>query len=336
MKIVTDTATLVIYDVSQLKHRLDDGVDWWLDLDEEIDEINKGNVLFVGLSEDGAYDIDISKEIVGDELEHSEDSSDSDSDSDFISTSSTIQAILKNTSGRFYIGPGESVTSEGEEPVESVAGHFFNVTPGSYQVSISSVGNNIKIRLLPITIFTENNFEESPVLYDNDASEDELVYYDDTSEIVDSMCSHLEKLGYECEPSDIAYGETSAGDEEGEEIIYFHEEYGYLMIEEYEGGVRLYTAIEYDPIGSGQIGSDQENDLEWRTKLYMVLDYFNAASTVAKAYDDPDANQIIIDVWHPAVYVSHAFEIFIDHWHDDITVQLEDAENDIFGDHVLH
>ncbi len=317
MKIVTDTATLVLYDLSQLKHRMDDGYDWWSDPTEEIGELNRGNVLFVGLNEDGAYEVNIINGANEDLVV-----TDHEAESECI----VVQATLKNSSGRFFIGPGEAVTSEGEEPEESIAGHFFNVKPGSYQVRISSEGKKIEIRLKTVDDFVENNFDESPVLYEADENSYlEFTYYEDTSEIIDSIVSHLEELDYEWEESDEADGE-----EDG--LVYFHEEYGYLMLESYEGGVRLFTAVEYDAVEE----LDQDLLVEWRTKLYMVLDYFNSSSTVAKAYDDPDANQIIIDVWYPAVYTEKAFEVFIGHWHDDITLHLENAENDIFGDHVLH
>ena len=117
MKIVTDTATLVIYDLNMLKHRLDAHFDWWSDPDEELIEINQGNVLFVGLAEDGAYEVEVLNESGEPGPQAGEGSE------------SVVRAVLKNSSGRFYIGPGEAVTSEGEEPEESVSGHFYHVTP---------------------------------------------------------------------------------------------------------------------------------------------------------------------------------------------------------------
>lgn len=314
MKIITDTATLIIYDPSLLKHRLDDNYDWWSDPLEELAEVNQGNILFVGLTEDGAYELEVMN---GTSSPLAADQSQTDSP---VKTSH-VQALLKNSSGRFYIGPGEAVTSEGEAPEESVAGHFVDVEPGNYEVTISSNGNQIKIWFRATDQGAVNKFDESLVLYDDDSDYFEFIYYEDIGEIIDFICNHLEDLGYEWEES-----------EAEEEIVYYHEAYGYLMIEEYEGGVRLYTAVEYDPVND----LEKEALLEWRMKLLMVLDHFNASSTVARAYDDSEDNQIIIDVWYPGAYTKQAFEVFLSHWHEDITIQLEEAENDIFGDHKLH
>lgn len=41
----TGTASVVIYDLESLRHRLDDDVDWWADPKAELDEINQRNVL---------------------------------------------------------------------------------------------------------------------------------------------------------------------------------------------------------------------------------------------------------------------------------------------------
>ena len=65
----TDTATLVIYDLMSLKHRIDNDADWWSLPEVEIEEINKGNVLFLNLGEDGTYKIHI-KIMLTSMLEH--------------------------------------------------------------------------------------------------------------------------------------------------------------------------------------------------------------------------------------------------------------------------
>lgn len=56
---------MVIYDLESLGHRLDDDVDWWADPKAELDEINRRNVLIVGLTFDGFYDLDIIDENIG-------------------------------------------------------------------------------------------------------------------------------------------------------------------------------------------------------------------------------------------------------------------------------
>ncbi|MBK4561781.1 hypothetical protein JJP84_24765, partial [Enterobacter hormaechei] len=53
INIQTDTATLVIYDLMSLKHRINDDADWWSLPEDEVEEINKGNVLFLNVGDDG-------------------------------------------------------------------------------------------------------------------------------------------------------------------------------------------------------------------------------------------------------------------------------------------
>ncbi|WP_320761077.1 DUF6386 family protein, partial [Enterobacter cloacae] len=57
LNIQTNTATLVIYDLMSLKHRINDDADWWSLSEDEVEEINKGNVLFLNLGDDGVYKI---------------------------------------------------------------------------------------------------------------------------------------------------------------------------------------------------------------------------------------------------------------------------------------
>ncbi|WP_434058166.1 DUF6386 family protein [Enterobacter sichuanensis] len=61
ISIPTDTTTLVIYDLMSLKHRIKEDVDWWSLPEDEVEEVNKGNVLFLNLGDDGAYKVNIKK-----------------------------------------------------------------------------------------------------------------------------------------------------------------------------------------------------------------------------------------------------------------------------------
>lgn len=47
----TNTATVVIYDLVSLKHRVNDDADWWSFPEDEVVEINKGNVLFLNVGD---------------------------------------------------------------------------------------------------------------------------------------------------------------------------------------------------------------------------------------------------------------------------------------------
>ena len=339
MQIATDTATMIIYDLDQLNHRINDELDWWTDINEEVQEINSGNALFVGLAEDGLYDIEVrgGAPIVSENAK-------------------VVQAHLHNTSGSFFIGPGESVTAEGEEPGEGRYAHFYQVKPGDYEVTITGEEHNVFVWLTP-TNFIQNGFDASPLIGsrlgyredenmainekdENDLANEEaqtetgmqdaeteedldadpgLVADDDLAEVVEFMCEHLEILGYELDDSE-------------EDLLFFHEEYGYLLLEEYAGGIRFATTMEYD----------SQRDLklmpyeEWRARLLDVLDHFNASASVARAYDNPENEEVVLDTWYPAFYTKASFNRFISLWHDDITVQFEEAQDEVSESRVTH
>ncbi|MFH2242815.1 DUF6386 family protein [Enterobacter sichuanensis] len=61
ISIQTDTTTLVIYALMSLKHRINEDVDWWSLPEDEVEEVNKGNVLFLNLGDDGACKVNIKK-----------------------------------------------------------------------------------------------------------------------------------------------------------------------------------------------------------------------------------------------------------------------------------
>ena len=59
----TNTATVVIYDLVSLKHRVNDDADWWSLPEDEVVEINKGNVLFLNVGDDGTYKVYIKNDV---------------------------------------------------------------------------------------------------------------------------------------------------------------------------------------------------------------------------------------------------------------------------------
>lgn len=85
ISIQTDTATLVIYDLMSLKHGINDDADWWSLPEDEVEEINKGNVLFLNLGDDVAYKVHIKNDV--DEY--------------------TGSLFLNVPSGKVFIGAGE-------------------------------------------------------------------------------------------------------------------------------------------------------------------------------------------------------------------------------------
>ncbi|NMN07508.1 MULTISPECIES: DUF6386 family protein [unclassified Novosphingobium] len=121
----TGTASVVIYDLVSLGHRLHDDVDWWADPKVELDEINQRNVLIAGLTFDGFYDLDITGEDIG-----------------------AGCYSLHFPSGKVFIGPGEVMTGGGDEPDESCSGIFLNLLPGDYNVGIARSEDRLQVSLI--------------------------------------------------------------------------------------------------------------------------------------------------------------------------------------------
>lgn len=112
--VVTDTATLCVFDLAALKHRLKDDCDWWTLPEDELTEMNQGNVAFLGLQRDGIY-----------EIRHSHELRDG---------SQTIHILLNVPSGIVFVGAGEEVTGDGLEPELIRGGRFLEMSPGNYEL----------------------------------------------------------------------------------------------------------------------------------------------------------------------------------------------------------
>ena len=139
ISIQTDTATLVIYDLMSLKHRINDDADWWSLPEDEVEEINKGNLLFLNLGDDGAYKVHIKNDV--DEY--------------------TGSLFLSVPSGKVFIGAGEDVTGGDLEPddTDAISGEFIILEPGTYEVKYKKQDSDILISFTKATI-TENSLEE--------------------------------------------------------------------------------------------------------------------------------------------------------------------------------
>jgi hypothetical protein len=119
--ISTDTATICIYDLECLKHRISDTADWWSLPWEEVSEVNNGNILFLDVGDDGTYDFEVSQ----------------------IPFDTDHRYFLRNASGKFFIGPGEEVTGGHFEPTGKYGGFFVDVRPGLYEVYISRTSYHV-------------------------------------------------------------------------------------------------------------------------------------------------------------------------------------------------
>lgn len=123
--IFTDTATLVIFDLLSLRHRLSDTPDWWSLPEDELEEINRGNAVFLNLGQDGGYTVQVVDDL-----------------HDF-SGSVCIQA----PSGRIFVGAGEDATGGDLEPDDAaaVSGRLIEMAPGPYAVRFRRDGDVITL-----------------------------------------------------------------------------------------------------------------------------------------------------------------------------------------------
>lgn len=109
--------------------------------EDELGEVNQGNALFLNLGSDGVYEA----VLVGQEAHKN----------------ACIKIIVKNLSGRFYLGAGEQMTSDGLEPDTNYGGAFLEYSPGSYLVTASrQSGNEVAITLEKITEEAKNAFTD--------------------------------------------------------------------------------------------------------------------------------------------------------------------------------
>lgn len=139
-RVSTDTATIVLFDPACLRHRLHDDADWWSVPQNELAEMNAGNVAFLNLGSDGTYDLEI---VAG----------------GLASPGATV--LVKNTSGRFFLGAGEYVSSEGLEPQAERGNVFLEVAPGTYRLQARmSSPNRIELSLAPTTQAPANRFQD--------------------------------------------------------------------------------------------------------------------------------------------------------------------------------
>lgn len=125
--VTTGTATLVLFDPACMRHRLDDDADWWSLPQEELLEVNRGNAAFMNVGGDGRYELEV---VAPARLPDAD-----------------VELVLRNTSGRFFLGAGEFMTSEGLEPEAGYGNVFFDAEPGSYRVRARQRGSTVTISL---------------------------------------------------------------------------------------------------------------------------------------------------------------------------------------------
>ncbi|MFJ4434520.1 DUF6386 family protein [Pseudomonas sp. NPDC089395] len=138
--VVTDTATLAIFDLQAIRHRITDTFDWWSIQSDELFEMNEGNIAFLNLGEDGKYLVRVLNDI----------------------TSPMGGAFLKVPSGVVFVGAGEDTTGGDLEPdgSDAVQGAFVNLAVGSYYVKYGYDEGAICLAFTPSTD-SQNDFSDS-------------------------------------------------------------------------------------------------------------------------------------------------------------------------------
>ncbi|HEJ9032335.1 DUF6386 family protein [Serratia marcescens] len=137
----TDTATLSIFDLVSLKHRVSDDADWWSIPEDELEEVNKGNVLFLNLGEDGQYTVRVVDNI-----------------------SENYKSLFLNVpSGKVFVGAGEDTSGGDLEPDGSdyMSGVFLIMDIGNYEVRFRRDSLDIVISFIKSS---ENKNEESALI----------------------------------------------------------------------------------------------------------------------------------------------------------------------------
>ena len=138
----TDTATIVIFGLSSLKHKLSSGCDWWSVDKLALVEINKKNVCFIELGTDGIYQLIIQHSVDG--LEYIQD----------------LEVIDKE----IFIGAGEEVTAAGYEPKCVRGGLYYEIKEGSYQIFAKLLGACVTICFLKSGQDSKQELKEIPRL----------------------------------------------------------------------------------------------------------------------------------------------------------------------------
>lgn len=123
---VTDTACVCVYDLSALRHRVDDVGDWWSIPSDELQELVARNAAILNLGSDGAYEVRLLRSL----------------------PRSDIRLSLAMPSGRLFIGPGEEISGGGFEPTGLCGGFFVDLVPGDYEVSVLRDGARLDISVI--------------------------------------------------------------------------------------------------------------------------------------------------------------------------------------------
>ena len=112
----TDTSSICVFDLGSLKHRVDDDADWWCwPPEEQVSEVNAGNVAIIDLGNDGEFVVHLQFS----RLPHPQ-----------------IEVQLSCPTGRVFVGAAEEITSEGQEPDCTRGGGFISIATGAFSLQV--------------------------------------------------------------------------------------------------------------------------------------------------------------------------------------------------------
>ncbi|POA19971.1 hypothetical protein C1886_10775 [Pseudomonas sp. FW300-N1A1] len=138
--IYTDTATVAVFDLAAIRHRISDTPDWWSVVKDEVQEVNEGNVAFLGVGQDGSYKVVIVDDIV----------------------EGFGVLRLGFPSGQVFIGAGEDTTGGDLEPdgSDSIQGVVVEFESGNYMMKYKKTGNVLELAF-ESAVEKFNNFMDS-------------------------------------------------------------------------------------------------------------------------------------------------------------------------------
>ena len=136
----TDTATLSVFDVGVLKHRIADSADWWCLHADQLHELNCGNAAFIDLGSDGTY----SGALRFAQLSEPQ-----------------LRVRLACPTGLMFLGAGEETTSEGMEPDCTRGGLLLEVPRGGVVLEVGRQPNgDLLLALIQSSERVSNQFTE--------------------------------------------------------------------------------------------------------------------------------------------------------------------------------
>jgi len=116
----SDTSTICVFDLESLAHYRNDDGDSWTIPEDEIRELNQGNLIIAGLPNDGVFNVKVS-------------------DKGEVNAKHKVVANLKCPSGKVFVGDGAHITGDDIDPTDwrDLCGVILSIESGNYQINIS-------------------------------------------------------------------------------------------------------------------------------------------------------------------------------------------------------